>query len=71
MYYLRTGQLEKARADIEEALQLAPWQAASLLLRGLIKFKQNDETAEQDIANAIARQPDLVDIYSRWGFAIN
>jgi len=70
MYYLRAGQLEKARADIEEALQLAPWQAPSVLLRGLIKLKQDDATAERDIADAIARQPDLVDTYSRWGFAI-
>lgn len=71
MYHLRTGQLAKARADIEEALQLAPWQASSVLLRGLIKLQQNDDTAERDIADAIARQPELVDIYSRWGFAIN
>lgn len=71
MYYLRAGQLEKARADIEEALQLAPSQAPSVLLRGLIKLKQDDATAEQDIADAIARQPDLVDTYSRWGFAID
>lgn len=71
MYHLRAGQLEKARADIEEALQLAPWQASSVLLRGLIKLKQNDDTAEQDITDAIARQPELVDTYSRWGFAIN
>lgn len=71
MYHLRTGQLEKARADIEEALQLAPWQASSVLLRGLIKLKQDDATAEQDISDAIARQPDLVDTYSRWGFVMN
>jgi len=70
MYYLRVGMIEKARADIEEALALAPWQAASLLLRGLIKRIQNEDTAEQDIADAIARQPDLVDTYSRWGFAL-
>jgi transglutaminase-like putative cysteine protease/tetratricopeptide (TPR) repeat protein len=70
MYNLRTGMIEKARADIEEALDLAPWQAASLLLRGVIKREQNDDTAQQDIANAIARQPDLVDTYSRWGFTI-
>lgn len=70
MYHLRTGQLERARADIEEALEIAPWQATSVLLRGLIKLRQNDDTGEQDIADAIARQPELIDTYARWGFAI-
>lgn len=71
MYHLRSGLIEKARADIEEALKIAPWQADSLLLRGLIKLEQNDDTAAQDIADAIARQPDLVDTYARWGFVID
>ena len=71
MYMFRVGQYKNARADIEEALSLAPQQAASLLLRGLIKRKENDETAEQDIKAAIARQPALVDSYTRWGFSID
>ncbi|MDY7096717.1 MAG: DUF3857 domain-containing protein [Pseudomonadota bacterium] len=70
MYYLRSGELDKARADIEEAFSLAPRQDASLLLRGLIKREQGDRTAETDIKQAIARRPELIDIYSRWGFDI-
>lgn len=70
MYRLRVGQVDAARVDIEEALNLAPHKSASLLLRGLIKREQNDATAEEDIQAAIARQPALVDSYSRWGFAI-
>ncbi|MEL6708539.1 MAG: DUF3857 domain-containing protein [Pseudomonadota bacterium] len=68
MYQLRMGKLDRARGDIEEALRLSPWQAASLLLRGLIKREQGDETAEQDIAEALARRPSLALTYKPWGF---
>lgn len=68
MYWLRRGELEKARDDIEEALSLAPGQAASLLLRGLIKQEQGDSTANSDLNEAIARRPQLAVSYARWGF---
>ena len=70
MYQLRMGELEKARSDVEEALRLSPWQAASLLLRGLIKREQGDDTAEKDIAEALARRPSLAIIYKPWGFEL-
>ncbi|MEM7780046.1 MAG: DUF3857 domain-containing protein [Pseudomonadota bacterium] len=70
MYLMRVGDLDRARADIEEALSMAPGQEASLLLRGLIKLEQGDETGEQDVRAAIERRPGLMDTYSRWGFKV-
>ncbi len=71
MYELRVGEYDKAMADIEEALRLAPWQDASLLLRGLIKQAKGEGSADEDIANALGRRPSLAETYSKWGFELD
>ena len=70
LIYLRNGMLDRAFEDIEAALDLAPAQSASVLLRGLIRLAQGDKAGQQDIDAALARDPELAEQYRRWGFQI-
>jgi tetratricopeptide (TPR) repeat protein len=71
MLYLRAGDYRKALADAEAALQLAPEQAQTLLLRGLIRRALGEEQASGDIREALARTPASRDVYRRYGFDLN
>lgn len=70
MIYLRNGMLDQALEDIEEALDIAPEQSASVLLRGIIRLAKGDKDGQRDIDEAIARDPELRTRYRRWGFDI-
>ncbi|MEQ8740238.1 MAG: DUF3857 domain-containing protein, partial [Hoeflea sp.] len=70
MILLRNGQLEEALADAEAALDLAPDQTETLLLRGLILRAMGRDDAEADIAAALARSPRIREDYRRWGFEL-
>ena len=68
MAYYRLGRFEEALKDIEAALELRPDLAASLLLRGFIKIELGDDEGKADIAEALARSPDVAAQYRKWGF---
>lgn len=70
MVFLRNGRLEEALADAEAALDLAPDQTETLLLRGLILREMGRGEAEADIATALARSPRIREDYRRWGFEL-
>jgi tetratricopeptide (TPR) repeat protein len=70
MAYFRLGEYDKALSDIESALSVAPQQVPSLLLRGLIRRESGDKGGEQDIADALARQPSLKNQFAMFGFSI-
>lgn len=70
MVLLRKAQLEEALADAQAALDLAPDQTETLLLRGLILRAMGRSEAEADIAAALARSPRIREDYRRWGFAL-
>lgn len=68
MAYYRLGRLDEALGDINEALELDPDQAGSLLLRGFILLEMGNEEGRGDIAQALARSPDVAATYRKWGF---
>ncbi|KWV93215.1 hypothetical protein AUC45_03600 [Erythrobacter sp. YT30] len=70
MIFLRNGMLDEAKTDIAAALDLNPNQTASILLRGLIRLEEGDKGGQEDIDNALARDPSLRPTYRQWGFEI-
>jgi tetratricopeptide (TPR) repeat protein len=68
LIFLRNGRVEDALADAEAALDLAPDQTETLLLRGLILRAMGRDEAEKDITAALARSPRIREDYRRWGF---
>jgi tetratricopeptide (TPR) repeat protein len=56
---LRMGQYDRAIADYDEALQLAPRTAWSLYGRGLARRHKNDPSSKSDIDAAVAIEPAL------------
>ena len=70
MIFLRNERLDEALADADAALDLAPDQTETLLLRGLILRAMGRSEAEADIAAALARSPRIREDYRRWGFEL-
>ncbi|MEL7190644.1 MAG: tetratricopeptide repeat protein, partial [Pseudomonadota bacterium] len=70
MMFLRNGMFEEAKADVKAALELNPNQAASILLRGLIRLEEGDKGGQADIDDALARDPSMRETYRLWGFDI-
>ena len=70
MVFLRNDRLDEALADVETALDLAPDQTETLLLRGLILRAIGHDEAEADISAALARSPRIREDYRRWGFEL-
>ncbi|MDA9918575.1 hypothetical protein N9D37_01630, partial [Erythrobacter sp.] len=70
MMFMRNGMLDEAYKDVQSALDLRPDQSASVLLRGLIRIEQGDADGQDDIKEALARDPSLGDQYRRWGFDV-
>jgi tetratricopeptide (TPR) repeat protein len=68
MIFLRNGMLDEALSDIQAGLDLDPGLSESVLLRGLIRLERGDEGGQDDIKDALARDPDLALTYRRWGF---
>lgn len=67
MGYFRLGQYENAMKDLEAALTSAPDQSASLYLRGIVRKQMGDERGQDDIREALARDPSLTYFYGRFG----
>lgn len=65
--YYRTGNLEKAKADLDAALLLEPGLSASRLLRGVVRVAQGDKKGREDIDLALRMDPSLRATYTAWG----
>jgi tetratricopeptide (TPR) repeat protein len=59
MVELRMGEYDRAIADYDQALALAPKMPWSLYGRGLAKHHMNDASAQSDLDAAIAMDPQL------------
>ena len=57
--YLSQGQIDKAIADYDAALQLDAKRATALFARGTAKLKKGDTSGDEDIATAKAIKPDI------------
>ncbi len=68
LVYFRNGMVAEALADLDAALELAPGQNGSLIMRGLIRRDQGDERGQADIDAALAREPVIVADWRKWGF---
>lgn len=67
--YEGTGQLGKAHAALERALEIEPENAAAFAARGLVRVAEGDlEAAEQDILRAIELDPEYWRHYSDLGY---
>lgn len=66
MAYYRLGKFTEALRDVNEALRLGPQLNAALYLRGHIRNKIKPRDGDQDIADALRRQPSLKMEYDRF-----
>lgn len=69
MVQFRLGNYEAAIADLDAVLRLAPAQAESRYLRGVVRLKTGDQTGRQDIETALRMSPNLAAFYARHGVA--
>lgn len=67
MGYYRMGRLDDALRDLEAALGASPDQTPSLFMRGIVRRELGQRGAEEDIADALARQPSLERYFARFG----
>jgi tetratricopeptide (TPR) repeat protein/transglutaminase-like putative cysteine protease len=67
MGYYRLGRFEDALKDLESALSTSPELAPSLFMRGVVRRELGDRAGEDDIREALARQPSLARQYARFG----
>lgn len=67
LVYYRLGRNEEAVADLDAALLIAPTQAASLYLRGVIGKRTGDKRADADLAAARLMRPWIDADYARYG----
>jgi tetratricopeptide (TPR) repeat protein len=67
MGYYRLGRLEDALRDLESALSTSPELAPTLFMRGVVRRELGDRAGEDDIREALARQPSLAREYARFG----
>ncbi|HEY6816423.1 MAG TPA: DUF3857 domain-containing protein [Croceibacterium sp.] len=70
MGYYRLGRLQEALKDLESALSTSPELAPSLLMRGVVRRELGDRAGEEDIREALARQPSLARDYARFGIRV-
>jgi tetratricopeptide (TPR) repeat protein len=71
MGYYRLGRLEEALKDLESALSTSPELAPTLFMRGVIRRELGDRAGEDDIREALARQPSLARDYARFGIRVD
>jgi Flp pilus assembly protein TadD len=64
---LRIGQLQRAVADYDAALQLSPRKASSLYGRGIAKLRAGDTGGHADIADAKAIDSRIAEEFARYG----
>ena len=69
MGYYRLGRYQEALKDLEAALSASPELAPTLFMRGVVRRELGDRGGEQDIREALARQPSLERAYARYGIA--
>jgi tetratricopeptide (TPR) repeat protein/transglutaminase-like putative cysteine protease len=67
MGYYRLGRLQDALKDLESALSTSPELTPSLFMRGVVRRELGDRAGEEDIREALARQPSLAREYARFG----
>ncbi len=67
MVFYRLDRIDDALADLTAALDVAPDQAASLYLRGVILGKQGKPEAKNDLIAARTISPRIDDDYKRYG----
>jgi tetratricopeptide (TPR) repeat protein len=67
MVYFRMGRMEDALADLDAALAIAPGQAASLFMRGVIRKRRGLAGAAADLAAARLMSPQIDKDYARYG----
>jgi tetratricopeptide (TPR) repeat protein len=67
MSYYRLGELDKALKDLDAALAANPEQTPSLYLRGVVRAAMGDASGQEDIRQALLRQPSLARFYARYG----
>lgn len=69
MVQFRLGNYEAAIADLDAVLRLAPGQAESRYLRGVVRLKTGDQAGRQDIETALRMSPNMAAFYARHGVA--
>jgi tetratricopeptide (TPR) repeat protein len=69
MVQFRLGNYDAAIADLDAVLRLAPAQAESRYLRGVVRLKTGDQAGRQDIETALRMSPNLAAFYARHGVA--
>ncbi|MBO9516800.1 MAG: DUF3857 domain-containing protein [Porphyrobacter sp.] len=67
MGYYRLGRYADALKDLEAALSVSPELAPALFMRGVVKREMGDRGGENDIREALARQPSIERHYARYG----
>lgn len=67
MGYYRLGRYQDALRDLESALSTSPELTPSLFMRGVVRRELGDRAGEDDIREALARQPSLAREYARFG----
>lgn len=71
MGYYRLGRYQDALRDLETALSTSPELTPSLFMRGVVRRELGDRAGEDDIREALARQPSLAREYARFGIKVN
>lgn len=69
LIHFRSGRYDAALADLDAVLQIAPAQAESLYLRGIVRLHAGDAKGRADIAEALVMAPHLPVFYNRHGIA--
>jgi tetratricopeptide (TPR) repeat protein/transglutaminase-like putative cysteine protease len=67
MGYYRLGRFQDALRDLDTALSTSPELTPSLFMRGVVRRQLGDRAGEEDIREALARQPSLAREYARFG----
>ncbi|WP_267419092.1 MULTISPECIES: DUF3857 domain-containing protein [unclassified Sphingomonas] len=67
MVYFRMNRMDDALADLAAVLDVAPEQAASLFMRGVILGKQGKAEAKSDLIAARTIEPTVDETYKRFG----
>jgi len=67
MGYFRLGRYEEAKKDLDAALSSNPDQTPSLYLRGVVRKQMGDKGGQDDIREALARDPSLRYFYGKFG----
>lgn len=71
MGYYRLGRYQDALRDLESALSTSPELTPSLFMRGVVRRELGDRAGEDDIREALARQPSLAREYARFGIEVD